>query len=315
MLDARADDERRHLAPGEKRRKKSAKPLSPARIARAFAVLRAAMNAAVPGKIMVSPCDGVELPRARKVKPLAWTAQREAAFRAALDKRMRAASAERDLTTVEKQELWAAPDLRPCRSWSGCPATRGGSSTPSQGERLFALFSLAAYCGLRRDEVAGLTWAEVDLDEGVAFVRETGGGDGPKSEAGVRAVPLPAVRGAGAEGLAGRSRPQTGSPGAATGRTRAWCSPARTARRCRDSGSASGSRRSPTAPGSRPVQVPRPAPRRRVAVQGGRGRHEAISAMLGHSRTQFTDATYVLVFPEVAKAAAEAAAAVVPPCQ
>ena len=39
-----------------------------------FAVFRAAMNAAVPGKIMVSPCDGVELPRAPKVKPLAWTA-------------------------------------------------------------------------------------------------------------------------------------------------------------------------------------------------------------------------------------------------
>ena len=74
MLDARADDERRSLAPGEKRRKKSTKPLSAARIARAFAVLRAAMNAAVPGKIMVSPCDGVELPRAPKVRPLAWTA-------------------------------------------------------------------------------------------------------------------------------------------------------------------------------------------------------------------------------------------------
>ena len=86
MLAARAEDERRHLAPGEKRRKKSTKPLSPARIARAFAVLRAAMNAAVPGKIMVSPCAGVELPRAAKVRPLAWTAQREAAFRAALDK-------------------------------------------------------------------------------------------------------------------------------------------------------------------------------------------------------------------------------------
>ena len=33
-----------------------------------------------------------------------------------------------------------------------------------------------------------------------------------------------------------------------------------------------------------------------------------ISAMLGHSRTSFTDATYVLVFPEVA----EDAAAIVP---
>jgi integrase len=37
-----------------------------------------------------------------------------------------------------------------------------------------------------------------------------------------------------------------------------------------------------------------------------------ISALLGHSRTSFTDATYVLVFPEVAEAAAEAAAAAMP---
>ena len=125
MLDARADDERRHPAPDERRRKKSTKPLSPARIARAFAVLRAAMNAAVPGKIMVSPCRGVELPRAVKVRPLAWTAQREAGFRAALDKRMRGASAERDLTTVQKQEMWATPDLRPCKVMVWLPVHTG----------------------------------------------------------------------------------------------------------------------------------------------------------------------------------------------
>jgi hypothetical protein len=34
--------------------------------------------------------------------------------------------------------------------------------------------------------------------------------------------------------------------------------------------------------------------------------------LLGHARTSFTDDVYVLLFPEVAKAAAEAAAAVVP---
>ena len=37
-----------------------------------------------------------------------------------------------------------------------------------------------------------------------------------------------------------------------------------------------------------------------------------ISALLGHTRNSFTEDTYVLVFPEVAKAAAEAAAAIVP---
>ena len=39
---------------------------------------------------------------------------------------------------------------------------------------------------------------------------------------------------------------------------------------------------------------------------------KVISALLGHSRTDFPNRTYVLVFPEVARAAAEAAAAIVP---
>ncbi|HEY1005320.1 MAG TPA: tyrosine-type recombinase/integrase, partial [Streptosporangiaceae bacterium] len=37
-----------------------------------------------------------------------------------------------------------------------------------------------------------------------------------------------------------------------------------------------------------------------------------IAALLGHARSSFTDDVYVTLFPEVAKAAAEAAAAVVP---
>lgn len=39
---------------------------------------------------------------------------------------------------------------------------------------------------------------------------------------------------------------------------------------------------------------------------------EVISAILGHAKTSFTDAVYVNVFPEVASAAAERAAAIVP---
>ena len=185
------------------------------------------------------------------MKPLAWTSQREAAFRVALDKRMRAAAAERDLTTVQKQDMWAARDLRPCKVMVWLPAHTGRFLDSIAAERLFALFSLTAYCGMRRDEVVGLTWAEVDLDEGVAFVRETGSGDGPKSESGVRVVPLPLPVVQALRRHGGRSRPPTGSLGAATGRIRIWSSLARTGRPCRASGSASGSRPSPTAPGSR----------------------------------------------------------------
>jgi integrase len=311
MLDARADDERRHLAPGERRRKKSTKPLSPARIARAFAVLRAAVNAAVPGKIMVSPCRGVELPRTVRVRPLAWTAQREAAFRAALDKRMRVASAERDPTTVQKQEMWATPGLRPCKVMVWLPVHTGRFLDFIQGERLFALFSLAAYCGLRRDELAGLTWAEMELDEGVAFVRETGSGDGPKSESGVRAVPLPppvmqALKAWKAQQSADRLAwgPDWADTGLVFTREDGtpvpgqWISVRFEALAYRA--------------GLPPVRFHDLRHGAASLCKAAGVDTKLISAMLGHSRTSFTDATYVLVFPEVAKAAADAAAAIVP---
>ncbi len=77
-------------------------------------------------------------------------------------------------------------------------------------------------------------------------------------------------------------------------------------------------------PGQPPLpdapQGPRPEPDRGVVSTVRRGQHHSlggldtkfISALLGHSRTSFTDASYVLLFPEVAKAAAESAAAMVP---
>lgn len=235
MLSARADDERRQLAPGEKRHKKSTKPLSPARIARMFVVLRAAMNAAVPGRIGTNPCDTVVLPRVRKVRPLPWTAEREAAFSATLVKRESAASADRDLATGRRQRLWADPALRPAPVMVWMPAHTGQFLDFIEAERLFALFALVANCGLRRDEVVGLVWADVNLDQGTASVRETGSGSGPKSEAGERMVPLPepvvaALRAWRARQTADRLA------WAGTGQTMASCSPARTGHRYRANG-------------------------------------------------------------------------------
>jgi integrase len=159
-----------------------------------FAPFRAAMNAAVPRKIGVNPCDGVELPRARQVKPLAWTAPRETAFREALGKRLREAEATKGkrLTTVERERAWASPDLRPCPVMVWLPVHCGKFLDSIEGERLFAAFSFTMFSGLRQDEIVGLNWPEVDLDEGVAYVRETGSGNDPKSDAGTRAVPLSA---------------------------------------------------------------------------------------------------------------------------
>ena len=311
LLNARADDERRELPPGETRRKKSTRPLTPARIVREFAVVRAALNDAVPSKIMVNPCDAVVLPKVRKVRPLAWTPQREAAFRAELGKRMRAASAGRDLTTVEKQRLWASQDLRPCKVMVWLPEHTGRFLDSISGERLYALFCLTAHCGLRRDEVIGLAWAEVDLDQCIAYVRETGSGDGPKSDAGTRVVQMPAV---------------------VVQALRAW-----RARQVADN-LAWGpdwtdtdlvfTREDGTGVPGQWVSVRFEILAYRAGLPPVRFhdlRHGAaslckaagldtkyISALLGHTRNSFTEDTYVLVFPEVAKAAAEAAAAIVP---
>ncbi len=311
LTDARADDERRVLSPGERRRKKSTRPLTPARIARAFAVIRAALNAAVPGKLILNPCDGVVLPRVRKVRPLAWTAQREAAFRAALGKRMRAASAERSLTTVQKQALWAAKDLKPCPVMVWLPAHTGRFLDAIASERLFALFCLVAYCGLRRDEVIGLGWAEADLDEGVVYVRETGGGDGPKSEAGVRVVPLPgpvmqALRPWRAQQAADRLA--WGPDWADTGLVFT-----------REDGTAVPGQWVSVRFETLAYRAGLPPIRFHDLRHGAASLAKAagldskyIAALLGHARSSFTDDVYVTLFPEVAKAAAEAAAAIVP---
>jgi integrase len=311
LTEARADDERRELPPGERRRKKSSKPLSPARISRVFAPLRAAMNAAVPGKIAVSPCDGVILPRARKVRPLAWTAGRESAFRALLERRMAEASTERKLTVAEIQEMWADPGLRPSPVMVWMPAHTGAFLDSIDEERLFALFCLVCHCGLRRDEVIGLTWAEVNLDQGVVYIRETGSGDGPKSESGVRVVPLPSVvvaalrswrKRQAAERLAwGPDWTDTGllfTREDGTAVPPQWLSVRFETLAYRA--------------GLPPVRFHDLRHGTASLCKAAKLDTKYITALLGHSRTSFTDDVYVTLFPEVAQAAAEAAAAVVP---
>lgn len=313
MLLTRAEDERRTLPAGEARRRKSVKPLSAARVARMFAPFRAAMNAGIPAMFSVSPCEGVELPWTEKVRALAWTAPREAAVRTVLERRERDAAAAKGkaLTTVERQEIWSAGDLRPCQVMVWMPAHAGRFLDAIASDRLFALFCLVMFTGLRRDEVIGLTWAELDLDAGVLYVRKTGGGQGAKSDAGTRAVPL-------AERVMRSLRAWRKTQAAerlAWGP--AWTDTGRVF--THEDGSAVAGQWLSRRFGTLAFRAGLPPVRFHDLRHGAASLCKAagldtkyISEMLGHSRTSFTDATYVLLFPDVAKTAAEAAAAVVP---
>jgi integrase len=313
LLAVRADDVRRDLPAGEARHKKSTKPLSPARIRRVFAVLHAALEAAVPGKIGVNPCDGVILPRVPRVRPLAWSADREARFRADLQRSIAAAARDRELTSAEKQRAWANPGLRPCPVMVWLPSHTGGflDYIEGTGERLLALFVLVAYCGLRRGEVLGLHWADVELDQGVAFIRETAEDGTPKSDSGVRPVPLPAPVAAAlrawrkrqaAEQLAwGADWPETGlvfTREDGTAVPAQWASVRFETLAYRA--------------GLPPVRFHDLRHGAASLCKAAKLDTKVISALLGHARSSFTNDTYVLLFPEVAMAAAEAAAAVVP---
>jgi integrase len=191
------------------------------------------------------------------------------------------------------------------------PAQTGAFLDAIEGERLFALFCLVAYCGLRRDEAIGLTWAETDLDEAVAWVRETGRGDGPKSDAGIRAVPLAAPVLAALRAWKARQAADRLAWG------RDWTDTGRVF--TREDGTDVPAQWVSTRFETLAFRAGLPPVRFHDLRHGAASLAKAagldskyIAALLGHARSSFTDDVYVLLFPEVAQAAAEAAAAVVP---
>jgi integrase len=157
---------------GESRQRRRA--LGAAGQQRVFATLRSALNAAVKrGRIATNPCAHVELNPAPRPKALVWT-----------DRRV---------------QLWRETRRRPSRVMVWTPEQTGQFLDAISNDRLYPLYHLVTFRGLRRGEAAGLHWPDVDLDHGLlaittqviqlGWATEEGA---PKSSAGERLVPLDA---------------------------------------------------------------------------------------------------------------------------
>jgi integrase len=126
----------------------STRPLTDARIKRVIAVASSSLADLVPHVLAVNPAAGMgrKMGKARKVRPLLWTAPRIERWR--------------DTGQVPGQVMvWGRDD---------CGAFLDGI----ESDRLYALYHLAAYYGLRRSELCGLSWSDADLAARRVHVRQ-----------------------------------------------------------------------------------------------------------------------------------------------
>jgi integrase len=116
---------------------------------RIHATLRKALNDAVRRYryIDTNPALMVELPPARPPKPTVWTDQRVSTWR----------------------DTGKAPS--PVMIWTPAQTGRFLDHTHDAHDRLYALYHLITFTGLRRGEACGLRWDDVDLDAHTLTVR------------------------------------------------------------------------------------------------------------------------------------------------
>ncbi len=277
---------------------------------RVRATLRSALaDAARQGLVTVNVASLVKLPAGKRPKALVWTAEREQRWREAV-----AAQRANGKTAAEARDL--APRPSPVMVWR--PDQLGAFLDVAAGDRLYALLHLVAHRGMRRGEAAGLAWEDVALDASSLTVRRQRvqlgwqvHEDDPKSEAGGRTVALDAGT---VEALRAHRRRQLAERmqwGAA------WVDSGKVF--CRENGEAL----HPASITDRFHALAAAADLPPVRLHDLR--HGAASLMLaagvdikvvqellGHSSISLTADTYTSVYPAVATAAADAAAALVP---
>jgi integrase len=190
--------------PGLRARVKGCRVVGPATMHRIRATLRASLNKAIrERRLDLNVASLIELPSGRRPKALVWTSERvgewrkaREAFIATKSHTHSAAGGRVRSGRIKPMDAYVStPRPSPVMVWT--PEQTGTFLDRAARHRLYSLYHLIAFRGLRRGEACGLRWADVDLDEGTIRVRwqitQIGGRTEqgrPKSEAGERQVTL-----------------------------------------------------------------------------------------------------------------------------
>lgn len=134
--------------------------------------LRVELTDAIPqGLATVNMAKLVKLKPGRRPKALVWTDERAKAWQAAYASEVGAARECAAGRPVAAFKIWLSlPRPSPVMVWT--PMQTGLFLDRATGHRLYALYHVVAFRGLRRGEVCGLPWEDIDLEAATLTVRE-----------------------------------------------------------------------------------------------------------------------------------------------
>ncbi|GAA1283471.1 site-specific integrase [Streptomyces javensis] len=269
--------------------------VGPATRQRVRSTLRAALNDAIAQQrfgITFNPASHVEMESGRRPKGVLWT--------------------------EEHVRRWEETGEKPSAVMVWTPEQMGQFLQHALDDRLYALFHLVTFRGLRRGEACGQRWTDVDLDKGLLTVARQIVQDGwtvyedePKTNSGARTIALDSgtvqvLREHRARQQ--KERERLGDAWVDTGRIftqedGSWLRPSKVTDRFAELSEEIG---------LPPVRLHDLRHGAATLIHAGGGDLHAIKETLGHAGIGITSDTYAHLLPQVDRAIAEAAAKVVP---
>ncbi|WP_157430641.1 site-specific integrase [Actinomadura macra] len=112
----------------------------------------------------------VKLDPGKRPRPLVWTADRVRVWQERYDREVEVARTAAAGRPVNVLRIWLGLP-RPSKVMVWTPAQTGLFLDRAALHRLYALFHLVAFTGLRRGEACGIEWADMNLDAGEIAIR------------------------------------------------------------------------------------------------------------------------------------------------